>query len=148
MPCVLFAYGARHRRIGVIRVASVLALAGILLNRLNISVIAFNWDASVRYLPTWLEIVVTAAVIFGEIWVFRWVVNRMPVLREPHELPRRPALEPTSWRQRAPDGGSAMETYTFVNIFETKGLEYLLLICFLVLFVFLVGYLRGAGGRE
>ena len=41
-----------------------------------------------------------------------------------------------------------METYTFVNIFETKGLEYLLLMCFLVLFVFLVGYLRGAGNKE
>lgn len=36
-----------------------------------------------------------------------------------------------------------METYTYVNIFETKGLEYLLLICFLVLFVFLVRYLSG-----
>ena len=34
-----------------------------------------------------------------------------------------------------------METYTYLNIFETKGLEYLLLICFLVLFVFLVRYL-------
>lgn len=37
-----------------------------------------------------------------------------------------------------------METYTYVNIFETKGLEYLLLICFLVLFIFLVRYLRGS----
>jgi hypothetical protein len=36
-----------------------------------------------------------------------------------------------------------METYTYVNIFETKGLEYLLLMCFLVLFIFLVRYLRG-----
>lgn len=35
-----------------------------------------------------------------------------------------------------------METYTYVNIFETKGLEYLLLIAFLVLFVFLVRYLE------
>ena len=35
-----------------------------------------------------------------------------------------------------------METYTYVNIFETKGLEYLLLICFLVLFVLLIGYLK------
>lgn len=34
-----------------------------------------------------------------------------------------------------------METYTYVNIFETKGLEYLLLISFLVLFIFLVRYL-------
>jgi len=36
-----------------------------------------------------------------------------------------------------------METYTYVNIFATKGLEYLLLVCFLVLFVFLVRYLKG-----
>jgi len=34
-----------------------------------------------------------------------------------------------------------METYTYVNIFETKGLEYILLISFLVLFVILVRYL-------
>ena len=39
-----------------------------------------------------------------------------------------------------------METYTYVNIFETKGLEYLLLLCFLVLFVMLVRYLDK--GRE
>lgn len=37
-----------------------------------------------------------------------------------------------------------METYTYVNIFETKGLEYLLLVAFLVLFVVLVRYLSGA----
>ena len=35
-----------------------------------------------------------------------------------------------------------METYTYVNIFATKGLEYLLLLCFLVLFILLVRFLR------
>jgi len=34
-----------------------------------------------------------------------------------------------------------MEAYSYVNIFETKGLEYLLLVCFLVMFVFFVRYL-------
>jgi len=34
-----------------------------------------------------------------------------------------------------------METWRYVNIFETKGLEYLLLVAFLVLFVLLVRYL-------
>jgi hypothetical protein len=29
-----------------------------------------------------MEIVITLAVVSSEIWVFRWVVNRMPVLRE------------------------------------------------------------------
>lgn len=41
-----------------------------------------------------------------------------------------------------------METYTYVNIFETKGLEYLLLICFLILFIVLIRYLNTSpGGR-
>ena len=34
-----------------------------------------------------------------------------------------------------------MEFYYYVNIFETKGLEYLLLLSFLVLFIVLVRYL-------
>lgn len=41
-----------------------------------------------------------------------------------------------------------METYTYVNIFATKGLEYILLLCFLVLFVFLVRYLDGPPDRS
>jgi hypothetical protein len=41
-----------------------------------------------------------------------------------------------------------METYTYVNIFETKGLEYLLLMSFLVLLVFFVRYLREPGGDD
>jgi hypothetical protein len=27
-----------------------------------------------------MEIAVTLAVVFSEIWVFRWIINRMPVL--------------------------------------------------------------------
>ena len=38
-----------------------------------------------------------------------------------------------------------MEFYTYVNIFETKGLEYLLLLSFLVLFILLVRYLSVPG---
>ena len=41
-----------------------------------------------------------------------------------------------------------MESMHYVNIFETKGLEYLLLISFLVLFIFLIRYLRGSSESE
>lgn len=34
-----------------------------------------------------------------------------------------------------------MEHYSYVNIFETKGLEYLLVISFLVLFILLARFL-------
>jgi hypothetical protein len=56
---------------------------------------------------------------------------------------------------RYPDAGSeqeitggSMEFYTYVNIFETKGLEYLLLMSFFALFIFLVKYLSGAGKKN
>ena len=79
IPCFMFAYAARNRNLGIIKVASVMALLGIILNRLNISVIAFNWNAVNKYYPSWEEIVVTLMVVFSEIWVFRWIVTRMPV---------------------------------------------------------------------
>jgi hypothetical protein len=42
-----------------------------------------------------MEIEVTLAVISAEIWVFRWVVNRMPVLGSTVEVVRdHPAREP------------------------------------------------------
>ena len=41
-----------------------------------------------------------------------------------------------------------MEFYTYVNIFETKGLEYLLLMSFLVLFIYLVRYLSVPADKD
>jgi Ni/Fe-hydrogenase subunit HybB-like protein len=82
LPMLLFFYSYRKQNIFFTRLASVLTIAGIILNRLNVTVIGFNWDAPVRYVPSWMEIVVTLAVIFTEIWIFRWIINRMPVLRE------------------------------------------------------------------
>ena len=82
MPCLLFARGVRSRNLNIIRTAAVVALLGIVLNRLNVSIIAFNWQSQNPYVPSWMELVITGAVISAEIWVFRWVVNRMPVFHE------------------------------------------------------------------
>ncbi len=82
IPMILFFYSYRTGKINLIRLAAILTMIGVILNRLNVSVIGFRWDAAVRYVPSWMEIVVTLAVIFTEIWIFRWVINRMPVLRE------------------------------------------------------------------
>ena len=41
-----------------------------------------------------------------------------------------------------------MEFYTYVNIFETKGLEYLLLMSFLVMFIVLLRYLATGPQRK
>jgi Ni/Fe-hydrogenase subunit HybB-like protein len=85
IPLYLYVEGVRRRDIPVIRTAAILTAVGIILNRLNISIIAYKWDAPVHYYPSWIEIEITLAIIFAEIWAFRWVVNRMPVLRKSPE---------------------------------------------------------------
>ena len=82
LPMLLFYYSYRKNNITLIKVAAVITMLGIIVNRLNVTVIGFKWDAAVHYVPSWMEIVVTLAVIFTEIWIFRWVINRLPVLRE------------------------------------------------------------------
>jgi Ni/Fe-hydrogenase subunit HybB-like protein len=84
IPCAIFLWGVRNRNLTAIRTAAILTMCGIIVNRLNYSVIAFKWyiPLSARYIPSWMEIVITLAIILTEIWVFRWVVNRMPVLRK------------------------------------------------------------------
>jgi len=82
LPMVLFFYSYRRNNILLIKVAAILTMLGVILNRLNVTVIGFRWDAAIRYIPTWMELAVTLTVIFTEIWIFRWVINRMPVLRE------------------------------------------------------------------
>ncbi len=87
LPLVLYIIGYRNRNIITIRIASIFTLIGIVLNRLNITVIGFQWDAPIRYIPTWMEIVVTFAIIFIEIWIFRWIITRLPVLNESRAIP-------------------------------------------------------------
>jgi Ni/Fe-hydrogenase subunit HybB-like protein len=84
LPCILFLHAVRYQNVTVIRMAAILSILGIIINRLNYSVIAYKWyvPLSQRYIPSWMEIVITLAILFTEVWVFRWIVNRMPVLRE------------------------------------------------------------------
>lgn len=79
VPCFMFAYGVRNRNFGVIRFAAVMTILGVILNRQNIALIAYNWNVANKYYPSWQEIVVTLMVVFVEIWVFRWIVTRMNV---------------------------------------------------------------------
>jgi Ni/Fe-hydrogenase subunit HybB-like protein len=82
VPMVLFFISFRRKNRTLILIAAIMTMLGVILNRLNVSVIAFRWNDAVRYVPSWMEIVVTLTVIFTEIWIFRWIIRRMPVLRD------------------------------------------------------------------
>jgi Ni/Fe-hydrogenase subunit HybB-like protein len=82
LPFLIFVIGAKNRDRKLLLSGAIISPLGIIFNRLHISVIPFKWYAPVHYVPSWIEIVVTLAVVFGEIWAFRWVANRMPVFAE------------------------------------------------------------------
>ena len=82
LPIFLFGAAIQRRNVKLVQFTSFLTAFGVILNRLNVSIIAFKWYAPVRYYPSWVEIWVTLAVISMELWAFRWVINRMPVFKE------------------------------------------------------------------
>ena len=82
LPSMLFAYGARHSNATLVRWTAAWTVLGIVVNRLNVSIIAMNWTAADRYFPSWMEIVVSITLVTLGVTAFRWIVNRMPVLKE------------------------------------------------------------------
>ncbi|NOY69011.1 MAG: Ni/Fe-hydrogenase cytochrome b subunit [Deltaproteobacteria bacterium] len=84
LPCFLYAVGVRDKNLKLIRGTSALTVCGIILNRLNVSVIAFNWQLpmSERYIPSWMEIAVSVFMVTLIIVFYKFIVTRMPVLYE------------------------------------------------------------------
>ena len=80
LPAFLYAYGVRYRNVKVTRWTGVLTVIGIVMNRVNTSLVAFNWNAPERYYPLWTEVVLTIGVITTGVLAFRWIVNRMAIL--------------------------------------------------------------------
>jgi Ni/Fe-hydrogenase subunit HybB-like protein len=84
LPCLMFAVAYRERRLALARAAAVITVIGIVLNRFNITFIAFNWKlpTDLRYVPSWMEVWVTVSFITFAVVAFRWIANRMPVMYE------------------------------------------------------------------
>lgn len=66
----------------LVRATAVLTVIGVVVNRLNVSIVAFNWNVADRYFPSGMEILTTVTIITLGVLTFRWIVNRMPVLYE------------------------------------------------------------------
>ncbi|MFH2066718.1 MAG: sulfate respiration complex protein HmcC [Pseudomonadota bacterium] len=84
LPCFLYAVGVREQNVKWIRYTAAWTVLGIVINRLNISVIAFNWHlpSADRYVPHWMEIGISVFIVTLIILFYRFVVTRMPILYE------------------------------------------------------------------
>ncbi len=85
LPGIIFTVGVKKSSAATVRFAAFFAIIGIILNRLNVSVIAFNWSLPNHLhhiIPPWKEFFLVLTIITIHLLVFRWILNRMPVLRE------------------------------------------------------------------
>ncbi len=89
IPSFMYAIGAREKRIKLIQVASGLTVLGIILNRFNVSQVAFNYQLSSaeRYFPSWLEIGLSIFVVTLIVTAYRFICTKMPVLYEHPDYP-------------------------------------------------------------
>lgn len=83
-PAILYGMGSREKNTTFIRIAAVWTVLGIILNRLNISVIAFNWHlpSADRYVPSFLEVGTTIFIVTVGVVVYKFIATRMPILYE------------------------------------------------------------------
>ncbi|OIO04140.1 MAG: hypothetical protein AUJ49_03475 [Desulfovibrionaceae bacterium CG1_02_65_16] len=84
VPCLMYAIGSREKNIPLIKWAAGLTVFGIILNRLNVSLIAFNWQlpSSERYFPSFYEIMFSIFIVTLGVTVYRFIVSRMPIFFE------------------------------------------------------------------
>jgi len=75
---------ARERNLRLARWAAAWSVLGLVLNRLNISVVAFNWHlpSAERYFPSWMEIAISVFIVTLGVVVYRFITTHMPILYE------------------------------------------------------------------
>ncbi len=84
LPCFLYAWGVREKNATIVKWTSALAVLGIVVNRLDVAVVAFNWQLPPerRYHPSWMEIWISLTIVTCGVLVFKWIVHRLPILHE------------------------------------------------------------------
>ncbi len=84
LPSFLYAIGVRNRDVKLIKWTAAWTVIGIVINRLNVCLIAFNWQlpSSQRYFPHWMEIATSVFIVTVGIVIFRFIVTKMPIFYE------------------------------------------------------------------
>jgi Ni/Fe-hydrogenase subunit HybB-like protein len=87
LPSFLYAVGVRNRDLTLIKWTAAWTVIGIVVNRLTVCLIAFNWQLPPdrKYFPHWMEIALSVFIVTVGIVVFRFIATRMPIFYEHSE---------------------------------------------------------------
>jgi Ni/Fe-hydrogenase subunit HybB-like protein len=84
LPALLYALAVREQNLKLIKWTALLTVLGIVLNRFNVSLVAFNWQLppADRYFPSWMEIALSVFIVTVGLLVFRFISTHMPIFYE------------------------------------------------------------------
>ncbi len=79
IPLIIFAYGVRHRLVTLLRWGALVAVIGIVCNRLNTVMVCYNFRLH-QEIPGWRELWVVATILSLYFIVYRFFLYRIPIL--------------------------------------------------------------------
>jgi Ni/Fe-hydrogenase subunit HybB-like protein len=79
LPLVMLAWGVRHRRVELLRWGALIAVLGIIWNRLNTVMVCYNWQIH-QEIPHWREVWVAVTILCFYFIIYRFILYRLPVL--------------------------------------------------------------------
>lgn len=87
LPMIIFTAAVRRNSGNLVRAGAIITVLGVLLNRMNVVIIALNYTAETPYYPHWMEYTISVTIVVLILVFFRFIVNRMPILYSLPEFP-------------------------------------------------------------
>jgi len=98
IPAVLMSYKPVRSQIAGVGTAAVFVVGGMVLHRLDVSIVAFTRPEGVSYFPSWEEFAVSFGIVAGGILVFLFFVEHLNVFDDVkgHPRPEEPSYDPAT----------------------------------------------------
>ncbi|GAB5046416.1 NrfD/PsrC family molybdoenzyme membrane anchor subunit [Thermodesulfovibrio sp. TK110] len=82
VPALILINAIKTKNAKIVRATAFAIAFGVILNRFNVSLIAYNWyiPLSEKYYPTWMEVALSSGVVILIVLFYRFIVRRMAIL--------------------------------------------------------------------
>lgn len=106
LPLVIFTWAIHNQRVGLVRAAAFITIFGVVLNRINTALIAFNWQLY-REIPHIFEVLICLTIFAIYVVVYRFILYRLPILFAWKAVPEEVCAAETEAVEAAPVRSSA-----------------------------------------
>ncbi len=82
LPILLFLTPRIRNNTAGLFLGAVFVLTGFVMNRLNVAITGMTASAGVEYIPSWMEVAVTASIVAAGIVIFRYAAKYLPIFSD------------------------------------------------------------------